>query len=72
MGNGASLSLHHIGQCNFSSPFHSKLLSLTQLVHVFLITKNLISISKFVKDNKVYIEFYIDLCFVKDQVSQAI
>ena len=71
MGNGTSLFIHYIGLSCFKSQFQSKTLSLNQLLHVPLISKNLISVSKFARNNKVYFEFHLDVCFVKDQVSQA-
>ncbi|PON68903.1 hypothetical protein PanWU01x14_092200 [Parasponia andersonii] len=66
MGNGIGLSIQHIGSSNFPSQFHTKMLSLNDLLHVPLITKNLISVSKFAKDNKVFFEFHPTICFVKD------
>jgi len=39
---------------------------LKNLLHVPGITKNLLSVSKFTADNKVFLEFYPDSCFVKD------
>ena len=36
------------------------------------ITKNLLSVSRFAKDNNVFFEFHYDACFVKDQDSQAV
>lgn len=72
VGNGASLSIHHVGNSTFSSPFTSKLLSLNQLLHVPSITKNLISVSKFARENHVFFEFFLDFCFVKDQDSKVV
>lgn len=42
---------------------------LANLLHVPNITRNLISVSNFSKDNKVYFEFYPNKCFVKSQAS---
>ena len=39
-------------------------------MHVPEITKNLISISKFAKDNNVYFEFYSTMCCVKSQLTK--
>ena len=36
------------------------------------ITKNLLSVSRFAKDNNVFFEFHSDACFVKDQDSQTV
>ena len=56
----------------FQSQFTSKLLSLNHLLHVPSITKNLLSVSKFAKDNVVYFEFFPNFCYVKDQASKEI
>ena len=37
-----------------------------------MIKKNLLSVSKFAKDNNVYFEFFPNSCFVKDQITQVI
>jgi len=42
------------------------------LLHVPSITKNLISVSQFLKDNSVYFEFHPSLCFVKSQATNEI
>lgn len=39
---------------------------LRKVLHVLQITKNLISISKFTKDNDVFIEFHPSFCLIKD------
>nr|KYP37067.1 Retrovirus-related Pol polyprotein from transposon TNT 1-94 [Cajanus cajan] len=52
----------------FRSPVHpSTVLSLKDLLLVPTLTKNLISVSKFAKDNNVYFVFYPHSCFVKSQ-----
>lgn len=67
MGDGKGLHIQHIGSSTFHSPvFTSKRLSLTQMLHVPHITKNLLSVSRFSKDNNVFFEFHPDACFVKD------
>ena len=72
VGNGTGLSIKHIGQSEFLSPFSSKPLILNQLLHVLSITKNLLLVSKFSKDNKVFFEFHFDSYFVKDQGIQVV
>ncbi|PON99029.1 LOW QUALITY PROTEIN: hypothetical protein TorRG33x02_052660 [Trema orientale] len=69
VGNGTGLNIKHIGHSSFSSKFSSKVLSLNHLLHVPDITKNLLSVSKFARDNAVYFEFYPTSCFVKDQMT---
>ncbi|PON39260.1 hypothetical protein PanWU01x14_306510 [Parasponia andersonii] len=63
MGNGAGLLIKHIGQSHFSSRDKTRLLYLNYLLHVPNITKNLISVSKFAKDNKCFFEFHPSACF---------
>ena len=72
MGNGVGFYIKHIGQSSFQSQFTSKLLSLNHLLHVPSITKNLLSVSKFAKDNAMYFEFFPNFCYVKDQDSKEI
>lgn len=72
MGNGACLSISHIGHSIFHSPISSRPLTLTNLLHVPVITKNLLSVSTFARDNHVYFEFHPHFCLVKDQVTQAV
>ena len=51
-----------------SSKFHinSTHFKLNDILHVPLITKNLLSIHKFTSDNNVYVEFHPNFCMVKD------
>lgn len=71
MGDGTSLNIKHIGQTVFQSPFNSKVsLKLNNLLHVPHITKNLISVSRFARDNSVFFEFHADSCYVKSQDSK--
>lgn len=74
VGNGAGLDIHHIGSSILHSPSSSNVFILKNLLHVPQITKNLISVSTFAKDNSVtfakddsvYFEFHPFDCFVKD------
>ncbi|KAL6347795.1 hypothetical protein AAG906_026324 [Vitis piasezkii] len=61
IGNGINLS-----------QFASKLIYLNHLLHVLSITKNLLNVSKFAKDNVVHFEFFPNFCYVKDQASKEI
>jgi hypothetical protein len=56
VGNGQGLRIHHSGIANLSSPHHN--FHLSSLLHVPEITKNLLSVNKFTKDNNVFIEFH--------------
>ncbi|KAL4290467.1 hypothetical protein GQ457_14G000950 [Hibiscus cannabinus] len=64
MGNGAKVSITHVGHGELASSDRS--LQLRGLLCVPDITKNLLSVSQFARDNNVYFEFYPHYCFVKD------
>lgn len=64
VGNGTNLSISHRGHSSLS--LASGDLKLRDMLHVPHITKNLISISKFTKDNEVFIEFHLSFCVIKD------
>lgn len=74
MGNGQGLHISSIGSSKFLSHFHPNdvALKLNDLLLVPSITKNLVSVSKFAKDNNVYFEFHCSHCFVKCQVSNNV
>ena len=72
IGNSMGLSIKHVGQSVFSSPYTSRILSLKQLLHVPTITKNLLSVSKFTYANDVFFEFHSHSYFVKDQTSKTV
>ncbi|CAH9113029.1 unnamed protein product, partial [Cuscuta epithymum] len=73
MGNGQGVDIKSIGSSIFPSPYHSSMhLSLNNILHVPTITKNLLSVSQFAKDNLVFFEFHPYDCFVKSQVSKQI
>ncbi|CAH9083274.1 unnamed protein product, partial [Cuscuta epithymum] len=59
MGNGQGLDIKSIGFSSFSSPYNpSYTLFLNKILHVPSITKNLLSVSQFAKDNRVFFEFH--------------
>jgi hypothetical protein len=64
VGNGQGLRIHHSGIANLSSLHHN--FRLSSLLHVPEITKNLLSVNKFTKDNNVFIEFHPTFFCVKD------
>lgn len=72
VGNGSELKISHIGDIFLSSQHSQKSLFLHNILHVPNITKNLISISQFTKDNDVVIEFFFDCCLIKDKVTRKI
>jgi gag-polypeptide of LTR copia-type len=65
VGNGMTLSICNIGNCFLSST--NRFLKLSNVLHVPTIQKNLISISRFLQDNDVLIEFYSSFCVIKDR-----
>ena len=69
VGNGSQLKISHIGDIFLHSPHPQKPLVLHNIIHIPKITKNLISISQFTKDNDVVIEFFSDCCLIKDKVT---
>jgi histone deacetylase 1/2 len=73
VGNGQGLPITSVGSMSFSSPFYpNSTLKLNNLLHVPAITKNLVSVSQFARDNHVYFEFHPNECYVKSQGSSKI
>jgi histone deacetylase 1/2 len=73
MGNGQGLVIKSVGSSSFFSPIHpSSSLLLDKLLLVPSITKNLISVSRFARDNHVFFEFHPTTCFVKSQDSNKV
>nr|KYP37003.1 Retrovirus-related Pol polyprotein from transposon TNT 1-94 [Cajanus cajan] len=73
IGNGQGLPIHSSSSSYFTSQNNPKMsLALHNLLHVPHITKNLISVSKFAKDNFVYYEFHPTYCLVKSQVTNEV
>ncbi|MCH92265.1 retrovirus-related Pol polyprotein from transposon TNT 1-94, partial [Trifolium medium] len=73
IGNGQGLHISSSGTSNFPSPLipHQSL-TLHNLLLVPSITKNLISVSQFSKDNNVYFVFSANECLVKSQATDAV
>lgn len=73
MGNGEGVSIKNVGSACVPSPInpHTTLV-LKNLLLVPSITKNLVSVQKFCKDNCVFFEFHETSCCVKSQVTEAI
>lgn len=73
IGNGTGLLISHVGNSHLRNSFlNSKPFVLKNLLHVPKITKNLLSVSQFAKDNSVFFEFHFSICLVKDQVTQQV
>lgn len=67
------MDIHSSGSSVFSSPIKPQItLTLNNLLHVPSITKNLISVSQFAKDNSVLFEFHSDHFVVKSQAFKEV
>ncbi|KAL4387291.1 hypothetical protein GQ457_09G024670 [Hibiscus cannabinus] len=64
VGNGHSLDIYKTDHAVIPTKYRA--LVINDLLHVPSITKNLISVSKFARDNDVYFEFHAKHCLVKD------
>lgn len=68
VGNGEGLHISSLGSAHFTSSYNSHtVLSLNNFLLVPNITKNLVSVSQFAKDNNCFFEFHPACCFVKSQ-----
>ncbi|KAL9410716.1 hypothetical protein AB3S75_044483 [Citrus x aurantiifolia] len=80
IGNGQGLPISHIGNVFLSYralPYSSiqsthTTIALKDMLLVPSITKNLLSISKLTSDNSLSVEFYGNICFVKDMKGQVL
>jgi len=72
MGNGKGLCISHIGSASLSSATHSTSLRLNDLLLVPDITKNLLSVSKFSRDNNVFFIFYPHSGYVVHQDTKQV
>lgn len=59
LGNGQGINISHIGQSVFLSSTNpnSRTIVMKNLLHVPHITKNLVSVAQFTKDNNVFLNF---------------
>ena len=65
IGNRSSMSILHT---RLSNPYYNSsntTVVLKKLLHVSSLTKNLMSVSKFAKEIKVFFEFHANVCYVK-------
>lgn len=72
VGNGSTASINHIGSMRVPTLDSTRSVTLNNILHVPCITKNLISISQFLKDNSAIIEFNASCCLVKDLTNRNI
>lgn len=68
IGNGNTLIVSHTNSNHFSSNLSMEPLLLNNIFHVPFISKNLLNVSQFARDNSVFLEFNPSYCCVKDQV----
>uniref|UniRef100_A0A803PRX7 Reverse transcriptase Ty1/copia-type domain-containing protein n=1 Tax=Cannabis sativa TaxID=3483 RepID=A0A803PRX7_CANSA len=66
VGDGKKLLISNIGLATLPA-FNSTNLKLNSVLHVPVITKNLVSVSQLTNDNFVFLEFHKSCCFVKDK-----
>lgn len=67
ISNGSGLFIQNISYSHFRSKYDStRQLNLNNLLHVPHITKNLLSVFKFAKDNDIFFKFHPHYCFLKD------
>lgn len=71
IGNGMGLPIHGI-RTIIVTTFSTTTLYLHNVLHMPIITKNLLSVPKLLADNNVLIEFHTDVCFVKAKDSRII
>ena len=72
VGNGSGMNIMHMGHSTLHSHSFNKSFILHNLLHVPGLTKNLLSVSQFAKQNHVFFEFHSDACYVKCQDSKEI
>ncbi|KAE8701143.1 hypothetical protein F3Y22_tig00110548pilonHSYRG00344 [Hibiscus syriacus] len=70
VGNGNNLDIYKIGSSFIQTS--SRALYINNLLHVPDITKNLLSISKFARENGVFFEFHVSHCLVKDEKTRKV
>lgn len=71
--NGQSLTISCVGSSYvYSNSCPSYTLALKDILHVPCITRNMLYVSKFSKDNNVAFEFLTNKCFIKLRVSKFI
>ena len=65
LGNNQGMKIMHTGSAHYIVPHTNTMFVLRNLLHVPHITKNLISVAQFTKDNNVYFQFSANACYVK-------
>ncbi|XP_010248464.1 PREDICTED: uncharacterized protein LOC104591372 [Nelumbo nucifera] len=70
IGNGSGLQILHSRSSSLTHNNHT--FALNSIYHVPHITKNLLSVSKFTKDNDIYLEFHRDFFLVNDYTGRVL
>jgi histone deacetylase 1/2 len=68
--NGSGMQIHHVGQSTIHNS--SRPLQLRDVLHVPSVTRNLLSVPRFTRDNNVFFEFHPWYFFVKDRATREI
>lgn len=73
VGNGAGLFIKMIGTTFIKSPVKPSIsVALNDMLLVPNITKNLVSVSKFARDNHIFFEFHANYCCMKSQGTKEV
>jgi len=70
VGNGKALSISNIRHTTLHTPYLT--FTLSNVLHVPYITKPLLFVQKFCRDNNVYFEFLTFVFYVKDLTTKAV
>ena len=70
VGDGKDLFISHIGHTMLCS--HKRTFTLSNVLHIPHITKPLLSVQKFYRDNNVYFKFHASMFYVKDLTTNAV
>jgi len=70
VGDSKGLDISYIGYTTLHSPKH--IFTLSNVLHVPYITKLLLSVQKFCRDNHVYFECYTSVFYVKDLITKEV
>jgi histone deacetylase 1/2 len=70
VGEGKGLDISHIGHTKLHSP--KRMFTLSNVLHVPHITKPLLYVQKFCRDNYVYFEFHASIFYVKDLITKEV
>lgn len=72
LADGSGITISHVGNALVQNPVSHTPFLLTYLLHVPNSSQNLLSVSQFTADNKVFFEFHPTTCFVKCQATQKV